>query len=52
MVVKIYTRRSRKQLIRFGDPLLEKPHRAKQIIKNTIYGASKSRPSSITSQDE
>ena len=37
MVVKIYTRRSRKQLIRFGDPLPEKPQRAKRIIKNTIY---------------
>jgi len=37
MVVKIYTRRSRKQLIRFGDPLPEKPIRAKRIIKNTIY---------------
>ncbi|MFH0762542.1 MAG: hypothetical protein V1925_01475 [Candidatus Omnitrophota bacterium] len=30
------TYRSRKQLIRFGDPLPEKPHRAKRIIKNTI----------------
>jgi hypothetical protein len=37
MVVKIYTRRSKKQLIRFGDPLPEKPFRAKRIIKNTIY---------------
>ncbi|MBI5872596.1 MAG: hypothetical protein HZB36_00410 [Candidatus Omnitrophica bacterium] len=37
MVVKIYTRRGRKQLIRFGDPLPEKPQRAKRIIKNTIY---------------
>lgn len=37
MVVKIYIRRSRKQLIRFGDPLPEKPVRAKRIIKNTIY---------------
>jgi len=37
MVVKIYTRRSRKQLIRFGDPLPEKPQRAKRIIQNTIY---------------
>jgi hypothetical protein len=41
MVVRIYTRRSRKQLIRFGDPLPEKPQRAKQIIKNTIYEALK-----------
>lgn len=39
MVVRIYTRRSRKQLIRFGDPLPEKPQRAKRIIKNTIYEA-------------
>ena len=37
MVVKIYTRRSKRQLIRFGDPLPEKPIRAKRIIKNTIY---------------
>ncbi|KJJ84886.1 hypothetical protein OMAG_001247 [Candidatus Omnitrophus magneticus] len=37
MVVKIYTRRSKKQFIRFGDPLPEKPIRAKRIIKNTIY---------------
>ena len=37
MVVKLYIRRSRKQLIRFGDPLPEKPVRAKRIIKNTIY---------------
>ena len=37
MVVKIYTRRSRKQLIRFGDPLPEKPQRAKRIIQNAIY---------------
>jgi len=37
MVVKIYTRRSKRQLIRFGDPLPEKPVRAKRIIQNTIY---------------
>jgi hypothetical protein len=37
MVVKIYTRRSKRQLIRFGDPLPEKPIRAKRIIQNTIY---------------
>jgi len=37
MVVRIYTRRSKRQLIRFGDPLPEKPIRAKRIIKNTIY---------------
>lgn len=37
MVVKIYARRSRKQLIRFGDPLPEKPQRAKRIIQNAIY---------------
>ena len=37
MVVRIYTRRSKRQLIRFGDPLPEKPIQAKRIIKNTIY---------------
>jgi hypothetical protein len=37
MVVRIYTRRSKRQLIRFGDPLPEKPIRAKRIIQNTIY---------------
>ena len=28
-------------MIRFGDPLPEKPQRAKRIIKNTIYEALK-----------
>lgn len=37
MVVKIYTRRSKRQLIRFGDPLPEKPQRAKRIYQNVIY---------------
>ena len=37
MVVRIYTRRSKRQLIRFGGPLPEKPIRAKRIIKNIIY---------------
>jgi len=37
MVVRIYTRRSKKQLIRFGDPLPEKPQRAKRIYQNVIY---------------
>lgn len=37
MVVKIYTRRSKKQLIRFGNPLPEKPQRAKRIYQNVIY---------------
>jgi len=35
--VRIYTRRSRKQLIRFGAPLPEKPQRPKRIYKNIIY---------------
>ena len=37
MVVKIYIRRSRRQLIRFGEPLPEKPQKPKRIIKNIIY---------------
>jgi hypothetical protein len=35
--VKIYTRRSKKQLIRFGTPLPEKSQRAKRICQNVIY---------------
>ena len=35
--MRIYTRRSKKQLIRFGDPLPEKPQRAKRIYQNVIY---------------
>ncbi len=30
-------------MIRFGDPLPEKPHRVKRIIKNTIYEGLKIR---------
>jgi hypothetical protein len=37
IVVKIYTRRSRKQLIRFGAPLPEKSQQAKRIYQNVIY---------------